>query len=405
MRTAYLNDSDLHITADFNATTPVEVIGAPGNANNLYINDEKVAHQVDKNGIWTTEVDYSPPAINLPGLMDLEWKYLDTLPEIQSSYDDSAWPEVNKSTTANTLRPLNTPKSLYSADYEFHTGYLIYRGSFLANGNETRFFIQTQGGQAFGSSVWLNQTLLGSWTGLNQNSDNNSTYQLPNLQQGKTYVITVVVDNMGYDENWTVGEEGMKHPRGILNYRLSGREENAITWKITGNLGGENYHDKVRGPLNEGGLYAERHGFHQPEPPSTNWQSSSPLDGLSQAGIGFYSAKFDLDIPRKWDVPVYFNFGNSTTASPTAYRAQLYVNGYQYGKYVSNIGPQTSFPVPEGILNHRGTNWVAVSLWALESEGAKLESFELSHETPVKTGMKEVESSEQPKYEARDGVY
>lgn len=201
VRTAYLNDTDLHITADFNATTSVEVIGAPGNANNLYINDEKVAHQVDKNGIWTTEVDYSPPAINLPGLMDLEWKYLDTLPEIQSSYDDSAWPEVNKSTTTNTLRPLNTPKSLYSADYEFHTGYLIYRGSFLANGNETRFFVQTQGGQAFGSSVWLNQALLGSWTGLNQNSDNNSTYQLPNLQQGKTYVITVVVDNMGYDEN------------------------------------------------------------------------------------------------------------------------------------------------------------------------------------------------------------
>lgn len=61
--------------------------------------------------------------------------------------------------------------------------------------------------------------------------------------------------------------------------------------------------------------------------------------------------------------------------------------------------------MPEGILNHRGTNWVAVSLWALESEGAQLESFELSHETPVKTGMKEVESSEQPKYEARDGVY
>jgi len=81
------------------------------------------------------------------------------------------------------------------------------------------------------------------------------------------------------------------------------------------------------------------------------------------------------------------------------------VNGYQYGKYISNIGPQTSFPVPEGILNHRGTNWVAVSLWALGEEGAKLSSFELSHETPVKTGLKEVEAAEQPKYEAREGVY
>lgn len=409
VRTAYLKGSDLCITADFNATTEIEVIGAPKTAENLYINGEKASHEVDRrNGIWTSQVEYAAPEINLPSLKDLEWKYLDTLPEIQSSYDDSAWPIANKPTTDNTLRPLDTPTSLYSSDYGFHAGYLIYRGSFVAQGNETEFFIRTQGGQAFGSSLWLNQTLLGSWTGLNQNSDCNATYTLPQLQRGQSYVITVVVDNTGLDEDWTVGADEMKSPRGILNYILSGRDASTITWKLTGNLGGEDYHDKTRGPLNEGGLYAERHGFHQPEPPSADWKTSSPLDGLSQSGIGFYSTKFDLDIPRGWDVPLYFNFGNNSTtdsSSPPAYRVQLYVNGYQYGKYVSNIGPQTSFPVPEGILNHRGTNWIAVSLWALESGGARLDSFELSYETPVKTGMKEVEASEQPGYEEREGAY
>ncbi len=30
------------------------------------------------------------------------------------------------------------------------------------------------------------------------------------------------------------------------------------------------------------------------------------------------------------------------------YRAQLWVNGYQFGKYVNHIGPQTKFPVPQG---------------------------------------------------------
>lgn len=403
VRKAYLNGSELHINADFNATTSIEVIGAPKSAESLYINDEKVPHEVDKNGHWTSHVDYAAPKIALPRLENSEWKYLDTLPEIQPSYDDSAWPVADKPTTDNTLRPLDTPVSLYSSDYGFHAGYLVYRGTFTAQGNETEFFIRTQGGQAFGSSVWLNQTLLGSWTGLNKDSDHNATYTLPHLQQGQTYLFTVVIDNMGLDEDWTVGSDEMKNPRGILSYWLSHRSANAITWKLTGNLGGEDYHDKTRGPLNEGGLYAERHGFHQPEPPSTNWQDSSPLDGLSKPGIGFYSTKFDLDIPRGWDVPVYFNFGNSSTdSSPQpAYRVQLYVNGYQYGKYVSNIGPQTSFPVPEGILNHRGTNWVALSLWALESEGARLSSFELSHESPVKTGMREVEASEQPKYEER----
>lgn len=404
VRTAYLKDADLHLIADFNATTSIEVIGAPENAENLYINNEKVSHKVDKNGIWTTEVEYTAPEINLPRLKDLEWKYLDTLPEIQSSYDDSTWPKADKPTTENTHRALDTPTSLYSSDYGFHAGYLVYRGSFVAQGNETTFFIRTQGGQAFGSSVWLNQTLLGSWTGLNQDSDNNSTYKLPSLQRGKTYVFTVVIDNMGLDENLDVGADVMKNPRGILDYNLSGRSKDAITWKLTGNLGGEDYHDKTRGPLNEGGLYAERHGFHQPEPPSTDWKSSSPLDGLSQPGIGFYTTNFDLSIPSGWDVPIYFNFGNSTS-NPAPYRAQLYVNGYQYGKYVSNIGPQTSFPVPEGILNYRGTNWVAVSLWASSEEGAKLDNFELSHERPVKTGMREVEAAEQPKYGAREGVY
>ncbi|GMG01700.1 unnamed protein product [Aspergillus oryzae] len=401
LRGAHLDGADLHLTADFNATTPIEVIGAPTGAKNLFVNGEKASHTVDKNGIWSSEVKYAAPEIKLPGLKDLDWKYLDTLPEIKSSYDDSAWVSADLPKTKNTHRPLDTPTSLYSSDYGFHTGYLIYRGHFVANGKESEFFIRTQGGSAFGSSVWLNETYLGSWTGADYAMDGNSTYKLSQLESGKNYVITVVIDNLGLDENWTVGEETMKNPRGILSYKLSGQDASAITWKLTGNLGGEDYQDKVRGPLNEGGLYAERQGFHQPQPPSESWESGSPLEGLSKPGIGFYTAQFDLDLPKGWDVPLYFNFGNNTQAA----RAQLYVNGYQYGKFTGNVGPQTSFPVPEGILNYRGTNYVALSLWALESDGAKLGSFELSYTTPVLTGYGDVESPEQPKYEQRKGAY
>ncbi|GCB26180.1 probable beta-galactosidase A [Aspergillus awamori] len=403
VRTAYLKGSGLYLTADFNATTSVEVIGVPSTAKNLFINGDKTSHTVDKNGIWSATVNYNAPDISLPSLKDLDWKYVDTLPEIQSSYDDSLWPAADLKQTKNTLRSLTTPTSLYSSDYGFHTGYLLYRGHFTATGNESTFAIDTQGGSAFGSSVWLNGTYLGSWTGLYENSDYNATYKLPQLQAGKTYVITVVIDNMGLEENWTVGEDEMKTPRGILNFLLAGRPSSAISWKLTGNLGGEDYEDKVRGPLNEGGLYAERQGYHQPEPPSQDWKSSSPLEGLSEAGIGFYSASFDLDLPKGWDVPLFLNIGNSTTPSP--YRVQVYVNGYQYAKYISNIGPQTSFPVPEGILNYRGTNWLAVTLWALDSAGGKLESLELSYTTPVLTALGEVESVDQPKYKKRKGAY
>ncbi|KAI9042941.1 glycoside hydrolase family 35 protein [Aspergillus affinis] len=402
VRTAYLKGSDLHLTADFNATTPVEVIGAPSKAKNLVINGKKASHKVDKNGIWSSEVKYTAPKIELPDLKKLNWKYLDTLPEIKSSYDDSDWPAADLKKTKNTLRPLDTPTSLYSSDYGFHTGYLIYRGHFKANGDETDLFIRTQGGSAFGSSVWLDDRNIGSWTGIDKDKDYNATYELPKLKSGKSYVFTVVIDTMGLDENWIVGQEEMKNPRGILNYKLSGRDASDITWKLTGNFGGEDYPDKARGPLNEGGLFAERQGYHLPQPPSKNWKSGSPFKGLSKPGVGFYTTQFDLDVPKGWDVPLYFNFGNSTEA---AYRVQLYVNGYQYGKFVSNVGPQTSFPVPEGVLNYRGTNYVALSLFALESEGAKVESLELVNTTPVLTALGSIKAADQPKYKSRKGAY
>lgn len=47
-------------------------------------------------------------------------------------------------------------------------------------------------------------------------------------------------------------------PRGIRGYQLIGGDFDH--WKIQGNLGGEDYPDKVRGPLNEGGLFVERAG-------------------------------------------------------------------------------------------------------------------------------------------------
>lgn len=105
----------------------------------------------------------------------------------------------------------------------------------------------------------------------------------------------------------------------------------------------------MRGPLNEGGLYAERQGFTQPYPPNRNWASRSPEDGIHKAGVAFYQTSFSLDLPRDYDIPLSFHFGNTTMDGTMAdYRAQLWINGYQYGKYVNSIGPQTDFPVPQG---------------------------------------------------------
>jgi hypothetical protein len=69
-----------------------------------------------------------------------------------------------------------------------------------------------------------------------------------------------VVDMLytGLDGDWAL-DDLFKNPRGIRGYELLGGGD-FDTWKIAGNYGGEDYPDRVRGGLNEGGLWAEREG-------------------------------------------------------------------------------------------------------------------------------------------------
>ena len=351
VRTVSVSGSTLQIEGDLNATVPLKVIGAPKGTSKLQFNGANVNFTTNSvTGELSSTLKYSAPTLNLPDLGSLSWKYLDNLPEIKPGYSDALWTPADL-TTSNNPTTLKTPVSLYGSDYGYNTGVLIFRGHFKALGNESSFYLSTQGGSAYGSSVWLNSTYIGSWPGIDAAEANNSTYTLPNLSAGSSYVFTIAIDNNGLDENWVVGPDEMKDPRGILDYSLSSHAQSDITWKLTGNLGGEHYADQVRGPLNEGGLYAERQGFAQPSPPSQSWASGNPETGISEAGIAFYSTSFELDLPKGYDVPLSFVFGNTTMDGATAdYRAQLWVNGYQFGKYANNIGPQSSFPVPQGML-------------------------------------------------------
>lgn len=339
LRNATVAGKKLSIYGDLNATTTLEVIlGAPSKLSKLMFNGENVAFSQDKYGVVTATLAFVEPSFNVPTLSDLEWKYHDSLPEIQAGYDDSAWTSANLSVTYNTWRNLTTPTSLYGGDYGYTAGSLIFRGHFTATGVSAGSTIQltTQGGLAFGMSAWLNDTYLGSWVGDGASASYNTTFTPSQaLTEGEPYVLTVVIDHMGLDETWWIGYQSAKAPRGIFDYDIAGLSQDAITWKITGNFGGERYADKTRGPLNEGAMYAERQGWHLPAPPSETWEVSSPATGIDGPGIAFYTTQFDLDMPEGYSIPISLVVPNITTTDGAIanFRIQLFVNGYQFGKY------------------------------------------------------------------------
>lgn len=413
LRNATVSDDSLYLWGDVNQTTTIEVFAAPLTCDGkLYFNGEQVKGLQNIGGRLTGVVEYSEPEITLPDFSSTKWKYIDSLPEIQDDYDDQLWPILNKTVTNNT-RALTTPTSLYASDYGFHSGSLIYRGHFTATGNETNLYLNISGRNAFAHSVWLNSTYLGSWTGDPNIAaySQNFTFET-SLEPGAAYVITVLIDHMGLSQAFAVGAETTKDPRGILDYALSGNSapQAGIVWKMTGNAGGENYADLSRGPRNEGAMLAERLGYHLPGAPTEGWDARSPIaDGVEGFGVGFYATTFDLDVPGGYDVPMSFVFTNASSEATSstevsAYRVQLFVNGWQFGEYgkmtplsiqgdrclfilsVNNIGPQISYPIPEGILNHNGENYLALTLWSLEPNGAKLAGLSLEAGSVVQSG-------------------
>ncbi|KAJ5762257.1 uncharacterized protein N7511_005639, partial [Penicillium nucicola] len=413
MRNASVVNDNLMLYGDVNATTSLEVILAPiSKKGSIFFNDRKLSSLAYGNGRWTGTIKYSPPSIALPDLSTLEWRFVDSLPEISADYNDALWPVANYPQSNNTYRKQTTPTSLFASDYGFHSGSLFYRGHFTANGKETTLFLNTSGGNAFAQSVWLNATYLGSWIGDPDLLSYNQTLEFPKkLVRGQNYVVTVLIDHMGLTENFVANLETMKEPRGILDYSLGGHDDPSdITWKLTGNLGGEHYLDISRGPRNEGAHFAERQGYHLPGAPISKWKKKSPFhDGLTGAGVGFFATSFELNVPVGYDVPMSFVFANTSSAAsastPAAYRIELFVNGWQYGKYVNNLGPQTKYPVPEGILNYEGTNYIALVFWSLEDSKMHLGKLSLVVDGIVESSYSKPAFVDEMKFAPRSGAY
>ena len=52
----------------------------------------------------------------------------------------------------------------------------------------------------------------------------------------------------------------------------------------------------------------------------------------------------------------------STPQSAANYRALIFVNGWNMGQYIADVGPQHTFVVPNGVLNPDGRNTLAIAV-------------------------------------------
>ncbi|KAL0954023.1 hypothetical protein HGRIS_005178 [Hohenbuehelia grisea] len=375
IRSASIAGDTLQLVGDLNGTTSVEFI-APANVQRLSWNGKSVSTAKTTRGSLAGSLIVAQPAITLPVLS--KWKVSGSLPEISPDFDDSSFTLASLTTTNYTnLPPLAGDHVLYSQQYGLYGGNLIFRGHFNASGAETAVSLTVQGGFAFAYTAWLNGVFLGSNQGNATISLTSDSWGIPKdtLRIGQDNVLVILQDHMGISETNT---NGGKEPRGIRGYALVGGNTKFSQWRLQGNQGGAaNAPDTQRGYLNEGGLYSERIGAHLPGFPGSSWANGTPTagGGVARAGVNFYRTTFDLDLPDGFDVPIRLSFSPSDIS--IRFRAQIYLNGWQFGKYVNNIGPQTVFVLPAGLLRRKSTNTLALSLWSMDETGASIAGLQL----------------------------
>ncbi|KAJ4363687.1 hypothetical protein N0V83_009984 [Neocucurbitaria cava] len=324
VRSTSVSDGVVTILGDNSNATAIEVY-AGANVDTIIWNGKKLPTRCTEYGALTALIDGTEDRkVTLPELSS--FRAADSSPEIQATYDDSKWVVADKMVTLSQVKPLTLPV-LFSSDYKFYTGAKIYRGYFSGK-TATSLNITVQGGAAAGWNAWLNGQSIGYHPGNASLWSTNSLLSFKNItlkEEGN--VITVITDYTGHDQTST-GPSGAENPRGILGAQLLSANNTNVAfdqWKIQGNAGGERNIDPVRGPMNEGGLYGERLGWHLPGFDTGDWEDESPVEvGVQGAGIKWFTTTFDLNIDEDLDVPLGVEFGAPTG---TIARILLFVNG------------------------------------------------------------------------------
>ncbi|KAL4733988.1 glycoside hydrolase superfamily [Aspergillus similis] len=365
VRAAQLEGRVISLRGDSNETAEIEVFTAK-KVQTIEWNGKRLRTERSSWGSLTAQID-GPEKFEIPSLG--AWRVQDSLPERLANYSDSgpAWVDANHMETPSKYDDATKPY-LYSNEYGFHNGVHLWRGHF--NGTADGVYLEVQGGIAHGWTAWLNGKFVGSFKGILNSSVGTKEITFPNgTVSNRENVLLVMQDITGHDQG-----SGSLNIRGIVNATLLNSQSGFSSWKVAGTAGGAGGAtlDPVRTHYNEGGLTAERLGWHLPGFDDSKWPRASPSDGFTGAGVRFYPTHLPLNTPAGHDVALSVKLNFDSVETSNGFRAYLYINGYQYGRYYPYINEaMNTFPVSPGVWNYDGDNVIGLAIWNQEEKKVK----------------------------------
>ncbi|MYM36317.1 cellulase family glycosylhydrolase [Duganella sp. FT94W] len=370
VRGATLTDGTLALTGDTSATSALEIWGPAFTSASF--NGERLTLTAQPDGSFRSATLAGPEAVTLPDLTRATWLRRADSPEAQPGFDDTQWLKADtRGSAAQTwTMPERGQPTLSMSDYGFHHGDVWYRGRVsLSNPKTNQLELFYGAGGAGMLQVWINGRYLGQHeldTGRSFPETTDSVkFALGQLTAGE-HVIAVMVRNNSH--NWDLmADDYHREARGLISASLTSKGGKRfavpIAWRIQGKRGGETPTDIARGPLNNGGLYGEREGWHLPSTPSQGWSAAQSTDAPPAPGTYWLRTEFTLDLPRQHDVQLGLAFGDTTQPrSERENRALIFVNGWNMGQFIAHVGPQRTFVLPPGILNPNGRNTIALAV-------------------------------------------
>ena len=374
LRSARMSGDRLELRGDTDRATTATVLAPAG------------VRQVTWNGKLTPAARLAsgelqlqlPGTDQLPGTTLTHWRAADSDPERQPAFDDATWRVADLAESENPRHAAGKQAGvvLDAEEYGFHEGDVWYRGRFTPGVAATSAEVTVKTGTAGVALVWLDGRYLGSVP------DGTTSLPVPPeaLTPGTPAEVSVLVRNMGQYEDWSADGRS-KGGRGLVDVSIDGAA--SWQWRLQGAVGADQPVDTARGLYNNGGLWGERKGWHLPGAPDGSWPVASSLKS-ARAGVTFY--RTTVVVPHRdgadaaWALLV-----NDDGGKGARYRALLFVNGWNTGQYINNIGPQREFVIPAGFLKP-GANTVAMAVTA-EGAGIGPDSVSLVNRWTVTGGV------------------